>query len=123
MHGEWDQLKEPVDDERLRFFGPLDRWHRSAPGPVPGPSAADRQCGEQMRLHPAVRGVGGALPEISRARPGGAGVSLRSVRASRAGHRGGNQEILLAELWRELPDVRQGEGQWTGYQPSVRVSE
>src|SRR5258707_11500217 len=60
---------------------------------------------------------------ISCARLGSARVSLRSVRPSGTGRRGRDKAILLADLWRQLSDVCEDQGEWIGRTSLVRVLE
>ena len=57
-----------------------------------GQGAADRQHGEQVRVHAAVQGPRGALPEAARQGPRDPRLPVQPVRRAGAGQRGGDRD-------------------------------
>src|SRR4029079_8012882 len=55
------RVMENADDHGLRFQGDDDRRRRAVAGCLQGQGDADRQRRQQVRLHAAVQGTGGAL--------------------------------------------------------------
>ena len=110
---------EDRDGQRARFPGADDRRPGAIPEGLRRPGPAGRQRRQQVRLHAAIRRPRGAAPQSSGPRLRGARLPLRPVRPPGAGQRARDRELLQADLRRQLPDVRQGRGQWRRCAPAA----
>src|SRR5688572_770288 len=92
----------------VRLRGAHDRRRGGAARRLSGQNPADRERGQPLRLHAAVRGARGALSAAPGPGAGRARVSVQPVRQAGARRRGGHRGVLFHDVRRDLPDVRQG---------------
>ena len=85
--------------------------------------AARRQRGLEVRADPAVRGPGGAARAVPRPRILRARLPVQPVRRPGARDVGGDRHLLLDDVRRDVPDVREDRRQRRRPAPDLRAAD